>query len=49
MKKRTGFLILFLVAGSIEISNLLRHFYMVVDLYDYILNDHSSQVHFKKT
>jgi hypothetical protein len=25
-----------LVAGTAEISNLLRHFYLVVDLYNYI-------------
>jgi hypothetical protein len=25
-----------LVAGSVEILNLLKHFYLVVDLYDYI-------------
>jgi len=25
-----------LVAGTVEISNLLKHYYEVVDLYDYI-------------
>jgi hypothetical protein len=28
-----------LVAGNIEISNLLEHFYMVVDLSDYITDN----------
>ena len=30
-----------LVAGNAEISNLLEHFYAVVDFYDYLVNETS--------
>ena len=35
-KKKSGKYLTFRVAGNIEISNLLKHFYMVVALYDLI-------------
>ena len=35
-KKKPGKYLTFKEGGDPELSNLLKHFYMVVDLYDYI-------------